>query len=361
MNYNIDIDSYIGKWWDSNSYTIRNTKKEVKTALAAIKGKPAFVRMNSLGGDVDHALDISGSFEIHGDVTVDMYAFNASAATVSTLGASKVRAHVDSLYLIHKAMSKVDAYGLMNEDDIQALIDELEKEKKENEKITLVLARKYVLKSGKPLVEILNLMKEETWLTANEAKEWGFVDEVFGNSSGKVNFSADMKARFNSFELPIPTRFVNNQDNKGFFEKMEERFDVFKNDILSRIGKNNDTNNENPVINMNKEWTLVNTLLGVEGIETKDGKANLTEDQLKKLNDALQSANEAKTNAENGLTEKTNAYNQLKTDYDNLKASAGDKTNSVNKKTDVDENPVENSSAEVYDRARLMFNALPDE
>ncbi len=353
MDYLIDLDGYIGDYL--------NGRKWVKNKLAENKSKAVFVRSNSLGGSVNDALDISAQFESHGNVTVDLFSFNASAATVLTLGANKVRAHADSLYLIHKVMSWVDAWGMMNEDDIQSLIDQLEKEKKENEKITLVLARKYAAKTGKGITEILNLMKQETWLTANEAKEWGFVDEVFGKATGKVNFTPEMKEKFNVAELPIPELKNNQDDSKGFFEKMEERFDVFKNDLLSRIGKNNDTNNENPIINMKKEWTHVNTLLGVEGIETKDGKVNLTEDQLKKLNDALQSANEAKTTAENGLTDKTKEYDQLKTDYDNLKASAGDKTNPVNRKTDVDENPIENSSAEVYNRARSMFNALPDE
>ncbi|NDV96466.1 hypothetical protein D0T84_16315 [Dysgonomonas sp. 521] len=353
MDYQIDLDGYIGDYY--------NGRKWVKNKLAENKNKPVFVRTNSLGGSVNDALDIAAQFEAHGNVTVEMFSFNASATTVLTLGANKVRAHADSLYLIHKVMSWVNAWGMMNEDNIQDLIDELEKEKKENEKITLVLARKYALKTGKSITDILNLMKQETWLTANEAKEWGFVDEVFGKATGKVNFTPEMKEKFNIAELPIPHLKNNQEDSKGLLEKIEEKFDGFKNDILSRMGINNDkeTNNENPVINMKKEWTHINTLLEVEGIETKDGKINLTEDQLQKLNDAIQSANEAKTTAENSLTEKTKEYDQLKTDYDNLKGSAGADSNPVNKNSDVGKGgKVEDDDLKAAIEAQKMFNIL---
>ena len=62
----------------------------------------------------------------------------------------------------------------MNEDQISDLITHLEKVKDENEKMTLVAAKAYADRSGKPVLEILNLMKEEKWLTADEAKEWVF-------------------------------------------------------------------------------------------------------------------------------------------------------------------------------------------
>lgn len=353
MDYQIDFDGYIGDYY--------NGRKWVKNKLAENKNKAVFVRANSLGGSVNDALDIAAQFEAHGDVTVDMFSFNASATTVLTLGANKVRAHADSLYLIHKVMSWVDAWGMMNEDNIQDLIDQLEKEKKENEKITLVLARKYAAKTGKSITEILNLMKQETWLNANEAKEWGFVDEVFGKATGKVNFTDDMKEKFNVAELPMPRIMSNQDESKSLLEKLEDFKNDFKNDILSLIGKNNDksSKNDNPVINMKKEWTHINALLEVEGIESKDGKINLTEDQLKKLNDAIQSANEAKTTAENSLTDKTKEYDQLKTDYDNLKGSAGDTTDPVNKDSDGGKGgKVEDDALNAAIEAKKMFNML---
>jgi len=60
---------------------------------------------------------------------------------------------------------------------IDALIAKLETQKQQLAKVTLQLAKMYVRKTGKTLDEIINLMKQQTWLTADEAKGWGFVDE----------------------------------------------------------------------------------------------------------------------------------------------------------------------------------------
>lgn len=353
MEYQIDLDGYIGDYF--------NGRKWVKNKLSENKNKPVYVRTNSLGGSVNDALDIAAQFESHGDVTVDMFSFNASATTVLTLGANKVRAHIDSLYLIHKAMSWVDAWGMMNEDDIQALIDQLEKEKKENEKVTLVLARKYAVKTGKSITDVLNLMKQATWLTANEAKEWGLVDEVFGKSTGKVNFTPEMKEKFNVAELPFPNIRNNQEETKGLLEKIEEKLDVFKNDILSRIGKNTnkEKTDENPVINMKKDWTHINTLLGVEGIELTEGKANVSEDQLTKMNDALKSANDDKQVALDNLTKKSTEYDQLKADYDALKASPGAGSDPVNKNSDTGKGKgFEDAELQAAIEAKKMYDML---
>ncbi|MFV0332252.1 MAG: ATP-dependent Clp protease proteolytic subunit [Dysgonomonas sp.] len=156
MLYTLDIDGYIGVWTSSAYYIKSILNKNAKDAVN--------VRFSSMGGKVADAIDIATQFETHGKVTADLVAFNASASTVASLGASKIRMHVNAGYLIHKAMSPIDIYAYMNEDDIDELIKQLEKEKKENEKITLILARMYVNKTGKSLTDILNLMAEQTWL-----------------------------------------------------------------------------------------------------------------------------------------------------------------------------------------------------
>ena len=56
MNYQLILD-----------YTIGNcgyTKQYVRSALAAYKGKHVDVKITSLGGDLDHGLDIRQQFKI---------------------------------------------------------------------------------------------------------------------------------------------------------------------------------------------------------------------------------------------------------------------------------------------------------
>jgi len=166
----IVIDGYIGQWQFSKTY--------VREMLKGSSAEEVEVNVSSLGGDFSHALDIHDQFAAHKNVTVIYTGFNASSATILSLGSKKVKISENSFYLVHKPMGWVDVFDSLNEDDIDTLIASLEKKKNELAKFTLVLARMYKDKTGMPIKDILNLMKEETWLTADMAKEKGFVDEI---------------------------------------------------------------------------------------------------------------------------------------------------------------------------------------
>ena len=64
------------------------------------------------------------------------------------------------------------------------------------------LANAYVLKTGRQKDEILQLMNEETWLTADRAVELGFVDgiseepAVMTNAAGMMAVTPDMVKEF---------------------------------------------------------------------------------------------------------------------------------------------------------------------
>lgn len=350
MGYTLDIDGYIGSWY--------NSKSNVKEILSKHKSKAVTARFNSLGGNLDHGLDICAQFEEHGDVTVDYVAFNASSSTVAGLGAKHVRMHVDGFYLIHKVMSWVGEWGLMNEDKIQEVIDKLEKEKKENEKITLQLARKYAVRSGKTVVEILNLMKEETWLTADEAKSWGFVDEIYGKTEGKTNF-VNLEGKFNALGLPpLPEQYDKTNENKGIADTIKQGFADLKDFFVNQKEEKNTSTNNNSIISMKKDWTHINTLLGTEGVELKDGFANLSEDTLAKMNKAIEDALLAKTNAENALTDKSSELTALQADFDSYKNAAGDKTESTKEKTDGGENSFYSEEIQAAAEAQKFLNMI---
>lgn len=193
------IDSYIGAGYYSKQY--------VRAMLANEKGKQVVAKLSSLGGDLGHAVDIHDQFAEHGNVTVEFTGFNASSSTIISLGAKKIRMSRNSYYLVHKVASWIDEFGYKNEDDLEKLIADLEKEKDENKKITLNVAKMYVDRTGKTPKQILDLMKLETWLTAEEALSWGFVDEIF-DPKQKVNHLEDahMVALIGAAGFPLPER-----------------------------------------------------------------------------------------------------------------------------------------------------------
>ena len=209
--YDIDIDGYIGSWFSS--------KRFVKNKLSESGTNEVLCRVNSLGGYLDDAIDIAAQFEAHGNVTCEMFSLNASSATVLTTRAKKVRAHSDSTYLIHKVLTWIDTWGYMNEDDIDSAIEDLKRQKNNAATLTLTIAKMYAKKSGKPVADILNLMKEEKWLTADEAKEWGFVDEVFEDVTVKPADVEDTQITLllNAAGLPVPP-----VRNKRKVEKTED-------------------------------------------------------------------------------------------------------------------------------------------
>lgn len=345
--YTLDIDSYIGSWLSG--------KRHVKNTLAQAGKSPVTVRVNSLGGSLDDGIDIAAQFEAHGNVTCDLFALNASAATVLTLGAKRVRMHVSAAYLIHKVLTWVDTWGYMNEDDIETAIEDLRKQKNNAASLTLTIAKMYAHRSGKPVNEILKLMKEETWLTAQEAKDWGFVDEVFSDSTIQpVNLTDErLTSMINVAGLPpyTPTKSktvtADNESSGVVAQLIAGLKDIFN--------PTNKTPSE-----MNKTFILVNTILNIEGIEFKNGKAEITEDQVKLLNEAIKKAQDEKAAAEKLASERETTINELNTELEALKNADGDDTTPVPKGTD-DEGENNDDFANTLKNARELYKAFAEE
>ena len=303
VNYQIDIDGTIGGWDYSKDY--------VKNRLNENKGKSVLMRMNSSGGSLTHGLSISDRIQEHGDVTVHLMGFNASAATLAVLKAKKVCMASNGFYLIHKVMSPVDIWDDLNADQMEALIAELIADKLENDKIDQVLAQMYADKTGKSMQEMLDLMKVGGWMTANEAKDWGFVDEILPTAE-KINMAA-MKEKLNAF---------------GLTSKRINKEDLF-------TTKNN--------FKMKKQFDKVNAVIGVDKLESDKDGVYLNEVQIETIETkitelensvssekALVTAAEAKANtAESTVATQNTEIAELKLQVENLNKGAGAKTNTV--------------------------------
>jgi ATP-dependent Clp protease, protease subunit len=272
------IDGQIGQWYFSKQF--------VREMLKDTSGEDVEVNISSFGGDVNHAVDIHDQFAAHGNIIINYTGFNASAATLLGLGAKKVRMSENSFYLIHKPMFWVDEWGNMNEDDIDAVITSLEKKKSELAKITMVLARMYKDKTGMSIKDIISLMNEQTWLTADMAKEKRLVDEVY-KPAQIVNYLDDSKqiAMISASGLPVPAR----PKQVTVTETEADQPEVYNETKL--INKLRAI--FNPINTMNKQFVLVNSVLGVEKLEaTKDG-VFLNEQQLETIEAKIKADSEA--------------------------------------------------------------------
>jgi ATP-dependent protease ClpP protease subunit len=292
----IDIDGYIGSGGYSSQY--------VKNALREAKDDDVEVHINSLGGDVAHAIAIKDALQAHGNVTAIYSGMSASSATIISLGCKTVKMTKDSFYLVHKPMMYVDAWGALNEDELKDLIEKLDTKLEGAQKVTLQVAKMYNEKTGKPLTEVLALMKKSTWISAEEAKTWGFVDEI--TEPAKVtNYADDLKlvALIAANDLPPVPRRSDNGSAAAQGEDIAQKIEKAGDSFLKKLGNffSNHTKNNTEMSKPNV-YALLCVALAVQALEVQDDGVFLNKEQLDKIEAELKKLQDAKAAAESNLT-----------------------------------------------------------
>lgn len=128
------------------------------------------VRINSPGGDVNQAIAMRTMLMNSGmdEIEISVEGMCASAATlIACLPGAHVVMSLGSEYMIHNPRSAARGEAK----DLEAGARRLRNTEKETATI-------YAYKSGQSEDDIRNWMNAETWLTANDALKFGFVDEV---------------------------------------------------------------------------------------------------------------------------------------------------------------------------------------
>lgn len=149
--------------------------------ISAAKGKAINLRINSPGGDVFAGRAMATAIKLHGNVTAYIDGIAASAATYVALAAKDVQIADGAMFMIHNAWSL--AYG--NKADMASMADLLNK-------IDQTIINDYVAKTGMTAEEVAAMMNAETWLSAQEALDKGFVNSIF--SGEKVSNQWDLSA-----------------------------------------------------------------------------------------------------------------------------------------------------------------------
>lgn len=263
MKYQISITGYIGSW----------TKLMVRDVLKDNKDKHVDVVIDSLGGEVSAGLAICQMFKSHGDVTVDFQAgFSASAATICAMGAKKIRMSKYSLLLVHKCSTEQFMWESLNEEQIGSLIEQLQKQQENQQKIDNIIANVYCDRSGKKHEDIVKVMSEAKWHTVDECIELGLVDESMDGKPADITEQTQDFIKYNN--LPVLPEVVN-----SWYDK--------KPSFIDRIfGKDK---SQNKIINMIKKWTHINNVLNIEGIEAEDSAKDCTisKEQMQKIEDKM--------------------------------------------------------------------------
>lgn len=210
--YHISFKGYVGGY-DFDRSTVDAT-------LAKNEGKEVNVLIDSLGGSLATGLSISAAFRNHGKVNVHFVGLNASAATIASLGAAHISIDAGAMYLVHQCSMAFFEWGCLNSAQFDTLIADCEKIKADLDKLDLNCAQLYARKCRKPTADLLALMKVGGWLTAKEALDWGFVDEITDLADEPAPKLTDsLASAMANAGMPIPNIPLAEQDRESAFGK----------------------------------------------------------------------------------------------------------------------------------------------
>ena len=207
--YHLHLKGYVGGYdFDSD---------DVDYVLSKNPNTEVHVLINSLGGSLATALSIVAAFRQHGNVHVHFVGMNASAATIASLGAKHISIDSSAMYLVHKCSVEFFRWASANSDKLADIIKEAEKMKSNLEKMDANVAQMYASKCQKSPEDLLALMKKGGWLTAKEALEWGFVDEITNYEEDAAPVITDsIAADMASSGIPVPSSFTGQQPSNIF-------------------------------------------------------------------------------------------------------------------------------------------------
>src|SRR3990172_911965 len=134
------------------------------------------IRINSPGGDVFDGMVLVNAIASHkGIVTTRVEGLAASMASVIAVSGKKVQAYDNTMLMIHNAWT----FAMGNQYEMRDTADLLEK-------IDSNILDAYQNKSKKGKKAIAEMMKATSWMTAKEAKDNGFIDEIVTGKSVKA-------------------------------------------------------------------------------------------------------------------------------------------------------------------------------
>jgi ATP-dependent Clp protease protease subunit len=165
--FNIDILGEISE--SVNSYNV--VQREISNA----RGKELNLVISSGGGSVTEGMAIADLIANYPEeTTATGIGLVASIATVVLLSADKVKMTENAFMMIHRPWS----YTMGNADELEAtaeLLDKMEAKLLDIYSAAVYKRRGYQINLKE---NITKMMAAETWLTAQEALEFGFIDEI---------------------------------------------------------------------------------------------------------------------------------------------------------------------------------------
>lgn len=160
--YKLTVYGSIGGWFSENN------AEAVRRKIQDVKAEKIHVHINSGGGSAFDGVAICNQLKQHSaEIIVHIDGWAASAASVIAMAGDKIIMPSNTMMMIHQASTF--EYGNA---------DLFEKTARDLRKIDSALAASYKKRFVGTDEELKQLLKDETWLTADEAVALGLADEI---------------------------------------------------------------------------------------------------------------------------------------------------------------------------------------
>ncbi len=203
----IDGDIVTDEWEDSD--TSAAGFRDALKSLGDVKN--INLHINSPGGSVFEGIAIYNMLKQHSaQVNVYVDGLAASIASVIAMSGDAIFMPSNAMMMIHNPWT----FAMGNADQLRKQADDLDQ-------ITKSSIQTYLAKAGDKLDEatLKDLMDNETWLTAQEAVDYGLADEVMEANKA----AASIDRRFAERYLHIPKQLlVKDGPNKGPEQKLAD-------------------------------------------------------------------------------------------------------------------------------------------
>jgi len=261
------------------------------------------LHINSPGGSVFSAVAIANTLKNHkAKITANIDGLAASAATIITSACDIVRMPKNALFMVHNPITF--AYG--SNQDMQKTLEMLNKIKNS-------IIETYLNKTKTDKETLSELMDNETWMSAEEAKEYGFIDEIVDEEVGKefvenkliINNMAFDISKFKNFRKAKDTVIDNKKNTKEVkmtLEELKNQFPDLYDYVLNegkKIGKEEEKERLKAIddIGVNNYSVLIENAKYVNPISASELAINILKKQKEEKAQKLQNIkNESQDN-----------------------------------------------------------------
>jgi ATP-dependent Clp protease protease subunit len=193
------------------------SKDAVTEALRSAGGQDVVVNISSSGGSVFEGLAMAAILsQYSGKTTAKGLGIVASAATIVMLSCNEKIMTKNSFFMMHNSWGGSEG----NASEMERTVELLKKVDEQMAQIYVAqIESKEKLVDGskdKTLIKIKQMMQDETWLTADEALEYGFIDKVIEEDTQFTQLYQDSYAyvRAEANFKNIPKQISNMQSEK---------------------------------------------------------------------------------------------------------------------------------------------------